>query len=76
MAHRGFLRAVPDAGLEVIDFGAEGAALAEGAYSFAKADANLLRAFNRALQGFLGSPTHRAIMRRYGFTDADVDRIL
>ncbi len=76
MAHRGFLRAAPDARLEVVDFGAEGGAAAEGAYSFAKSNADLRRAFDGALQRFLGSPEHRAIMRRYHFTDADIERVL
>jgi polar amino acid transport system substrate-binding protein len=76
MAHRGFLRAAPDAELAVVDFGADGGALAEGAYSFSKSNADLKRAFDTALGQFLGSPAHRAIMRRYDFTDADVDRVL
>jgi polar amino acid transport system substrate-binding protein len=76
MAHRGFLRAAPDARLAVVDFGADGGAAAEGAYSFAKSSADLHRAFDGALQRFLGSPEHRAIMRRYNFTDADIDRVL
>ena len=75
MAHRGFLRAAPDSGLAVVDFGADGGA-AEGAYSFAKSSANLRRAFDGALGRFLGSPEHRAIMRRFDFTDTDVDRVL
>ena len=76
MAHRGFLRTAPDARLAVVDFGAEGGAAAEGAYSFAKSNAELRRAFDGALQRFLGSPEHRAIMRRYDFTDTDIDRVL
>jgi polar amino acid transport system substrate-binding protein len=76
MAHRGFLRAAPDARLAVVDFGADGGAAAEGAYSFAKSRADLRRAFDGALQRLLGSPEHRAIMRRYDFTDADIDRAL
>ena len=76
MAHRGFLRAAPDARLAVVDFGADGGAAAEGAYSFAKSSADLRRAFDGALRRFLGSPEHRAIMRRYDFADADVERIL
>jgi polar amino acid transport system substrate-binding protein len=76
MAHRGFLRAAPDARLAVVDFGVDGGAAAEGAYSFAKANADLRRAFDGALQEFLGAPEHRAIMRRYHFADADIDRVL
>lgn len=76
MAHRGFLRGAPDARLAVVDFGAGGGAAAEGAYSFAKSNGDLRRAFDGALGRFLGSPEHRAIMRRYDFTDADVERLL
>jgi len=76
MAHRGFLRAAPDAQLDVVDFGAAGGAAAQGAYSFAKANTDLRRAFDGALQRFLGSPEHRAIMQRYDFADADIDRVL
>jgi polar amino acid transport system substrate-binding protein len=76
MAHCGFLRAAPDERLAVVDFGADGGAAAEGAYSFAKSNADLRRAFDGALPRFLGSPEHRAIMRRYHFTDADIDRVL
>jgi polar amino acid transport system substrate-binding protein len=76
MAHRGFLRAAPDARLAVMDFGADGGAAAEGAYSFAKSNVDLRRPFDGALQRLLGSPEHRAIMRRYDFSDADIDRVL
>lgn len=76
MAHRGFLRAAPDARLAVVDFGADGGAAAEGAYSFAKTNADLKRAFDGALQHFLGSPEHRAVMRRYHFADSDIDRLV
>jgi polar amino acid transport system substrate-binding protein len=75
MAHRGFLRAAPDARLDVVDFGAQGGAAARGAYSFAKSNADLRIAFDRALDRYLGSPEHRGVMRRYGFTDADIDRV-
>jgi polar amino acid transport system substrate-binding protein len=76
MAHRGFLRAAPDTRLAVVDFGAQGGAAAEGAYSFAKSSADLRHAFDGALQRFLGSPEHRAIMRRYHFSDVDIERVL
>jgi polar amino acid transport system substrate-binding protein len=76
MAHRGFLRTAPDTRLGVVDFGAEGGAVAEGAYSFAKSNADLRRAFDGVLERFLGSPEHRAIMRHYHFSDADIERVL
>jgi polar amino acid transport system substrate-binding protein len=76
MAHCGLLRAAPDDRLAVVDFGADGGVAAQGAYSFAKSNADLRHAFDGALQRILGSPEHRAIMRRYDFTDADVERVL
>jgi polar amino acid transport system substrate-binding protein len=75
MAHRGFLRASPDARLAVVDFGEQGGAAAVGAYSFAKSNTALRSAFDDALGRYLGTQAHRRIMRRYGFSDADVDRI-
>lgn len=75
MAHRGYLRAAPDPRLEVVDFGAHGAPAALGAYSFAKANVELFRAFDDALGRYLGSAEHRRIMRGYGFTDADINRV-
>jgi len=75
MAHRGYLQANPNGTLRVEDFGACGGAAALGAYSFATSNTELRKAFDNALGRYLGSPEHRRIMRRYGFTDADVDRI-
>ena len=75
MAHRGYLKANRNDMLRIEDFGASGGAAALGAYSFARSNQDLRRAFDEALGRYLGSPEHRQIMRRYGFTDADVDRI-
>ena len=76
MAHRGFLRAAPSSTPKSTTASPASGAAAEGAYSFAKSNADLRRAFDGALQRFLGSPEHRATMRRYHFTDADVERVL
>lgn len=76
MAHRGYLKATPNDALEVVNFGASGGAAALGAYSFAKSNQALRRAFDDALGRYLGSPDHRAIMRPYGFADGDTSRIL
>ncbi len=76
MAHRGSLRATPDARLDVVDFAAHGGTAALGAYSFARSNRELRGAFDDALRGYLGSPEHRSLMRRYHFSDADLDRIV
>ena len=44
-----------------------------GAFSFAKTDAALVERFNKALAAFLGSPEHKAMLARYGFTDAEIE---
>jgi polar amino acid transport system substrate-binding protein len=76
MAHRGYLTANPDDGLGVVDFGASGGAVALGAYSFSKHQGDLRQRFDEGLGHFLGTPEHRAILHRHGFTDADIDRVL
>ncbi|HEV8390628.1 MAG TPA: transporter substrate-binding domain-containing protein [Dongiaceae bacterium] len=76
MAHRGYLKAQPNSELRVVDFGAGGGATALGAYSFSKSNQDLRRAFDDVLGRYLGSPEHRAIMQRYGFAAADIDRVL
>lgn len=43
-----------------------------GAFGFRKEDVDLLHAFNRQLTAFIGSPQHRALVKPFGFTDADV----
>lgn len=75
MAHRGFLKVHPNERLAVADFADTSGVTAPGAYSFAKQQPDLREAFDRGLREFLGTPAHRAIMLRYGFTDADVDRV-
>jgi len=75
MAHRGFLRAKPDARLAVVDFAEHGAPAAVGAYSFSKSNAALRTAFDDALGRYLGGPEHRRIMQRCGFSEADIDRV-
>ena len=75
--HRGFLLREPDAGLAVVDLGARAGQLAAvGAYSFAKANDGLRRAFDAELRVYLGSSRHRAVMRRYGFGRDEFDRVL
>jgi polar amino acid transport system substrate-binding protein len=75
MAHRGFLKAHPNERLTVADFADTSGVTAAGAYSFSKQQPDLRQAFDRGLQDFLGTREHRGIMLRYGFTDADVDRV-
>lgn len=46
----------------------ESASLGIGAFAFRKEDRELLKAWNRALQGYIGTKEHLALISRFGFT--------
>jgi polar amino acid transport system substrate-binding protein len=75
-AHRGYLASHPNADLAVVDVAIEEQPPAFGAFAFAKESGDLRGAIDGALTSFLGSPEHRALVSRYGFTAAEVDRVL
>lgn len=75
-AHRGYLADRPDAALAVVDVPVAEQAPAFGAFAFAKGSRSLRDAIDSTLASYLGSSTHRALMARYGFTAAEVDRVL
>lgn len=76
MAHRGYLANRPDAPLEVIDVPTDEKQRAAGAFALAKDNAILCQHIDSCLGDLLGSAWHREMMRGYGFSDADVDRLL
>jgi polar amino acid transport system substrate-binding protein len=75
-AHRGYLAERPDARLAVVDVPVEETPPAYGAFAFAKESRSLRDAIDEALGFYLGSPAHRTLMSRYGFTATEVDRVL
>ena len=75
-AHRGYLARQPTSGLAVVDVSIEEQPPAFGAFAFAKDGGDLRNAIDEALAAFLGSPEHRALMSRYGFTTAEIDRVV
>jgi polar amino acid transport system substrate-binding protein len=75
-AHRGYLAKRPGAKLAVVDVPIDEQPPAFGAFAFAKESASLRDAIDEALASYLGSPGHRALMSRSGFTAAEVDRVL
>jgi polar amino acid transport system substrate-binding protein len=75
-AHRGYLVNRPDGSLAVVDVPVEEQPPAYGAFAFAKESRGLRDAIDGALASYLGSPEHRALMARYGFTAGEVDRVL
>jgi polar amino acid transport system substrate-binding protein len=75
MAHRGYLATAPDPRMTAIQVSDGEQPPAFGAFAFAKDATALRQAIDEALAVFLGSAEHRAIMRRYGFTDSEVARV-
>ncbi|TIT25300.1 MAG: transporter substrate-binding domain-containing protein, partial [Mesorhizobium sp.] len=76
MAHRGYLAGRPDAPLAVIDVPAEEKRPAAGAFALAKGNAPLRQRIDTCLDELLGGSWHRQMMREYGFSEGDVDRLL
>ena len=75
MAHKGFLASNPKLALEIVPISPQERPAAYGAFGFSKADDALRHAIDEALHQYLGSQEHRTMMRRYGFSDADIDLI-
>jgi polar amino acid transport system substrate-binding protein len=46
-----------------------------GGFSFNKDNADLRRAVNEQLRGYLGSADHRARMAKYGFGPSELDGV-
>ncbi len=46
--------------------------LGYGAFAFRKGETRLLSAWNSALHRFIGTPEHRRLVRRFGFTDGEM----
>jgi polar amino acid transport system substrate-binding protein len=75
-AHRGYLHGRPDAALAVVDVPVAEQPPAYGAFAFAKESRGLRDAIDAALASYLGTAAHRTLMARYGFTAAEVDRVV
>lgn len=75
-AHIGHLALHPDQGLEVVTVPTAEKPAAKGAFGFAHGDTGLRRAVDDILTAFIGTPPHRAMMHRFGFTDAEIDLLL
>lgn len=75
-AHGGFIDQHPDMRLEVVVIPSAEKEPAFGSFAFSKSDNAFLRAIDEALLVFLGSNEHRAMMKKFGFSDAEIDLIL
>ena len=74
-AHRGYLRERPDLLLSVVEIADAEKAAEIGAFAFARSATALRDRVDEELGRYLGSPGHVALMSRYGFSAADVERI-
>lgn len=75
-AHRGYLEQHPDLPFSVVDVPSDEKPPEFGAFAFAKRDSTLREAVDDVLETYLGSPEHRALVKAFGFSDADVDLIV
>lgn len=72
-AHLGYLTQNPHLDLDVVTVPPSEKPPAKGSFGFALQDAALCRAMDEILHAFIGSPRHRAMMAKFGFTDAEID---
>jgi polar amino acid transport system substrate-binding protein len=74
-AHGGFIERHPDMNLEVVAIGADEKEPAFGSFAFGKSDDAFRRAVDDALLAYLGTGEHRAMMKKFGFDDAEIDLV-
>ena len=72
-AHHGFLKTRPALDLAVIPVRVSEKAPAYGSFAFSLSGDALRMAVDGALQSYLGTNAHRAMMRRFGFEDGEID---
>lgn len=75
-AHSGFLERRPDLDLALTMVPEDEKKPAFGSFAFARSDDTFRHAVDQILGGYLGSSTHRLTMRRYGFADTEIDRLM
>lgn len=75
-AHIGYLALHPDLDLDVVTVPATEKPPAKGAFGFALGYSTLRESVDDVLTRFIGTPHHRTMMHRFGFTDAEIDLLL
>ncbi len=74
-AHAALAARSPGSPLDLVTVAAEEKPPAVGCFAFATADDAFRRAVDGVLAAYLGSAAHRSMMRRFGFSDAEVDLV-
>ena len=72
-AHLGYLEQHAHLALDVITVPASEKPPARGSFGFAPDDTALRHSVDTILEHVIGTPEHRAMMARFGFTDAEID---
>lgn len=75
-AHTGYLDLHSDSELEVVTVPSSEKVPAFGSFGFSLSDSELRAQVDDALVEFLGSDQHRSMMKRFGFTDDEVNLIV
>ncbi|MEO5757796.1 MAG: transporter substrate-binding domain-containing protein [Mesorhizobium sp.] len=76
MAHRGYLTRWPEAAFGLVEIPSAEKQPSAGAFAIAKGNAAVLQRIDACLGDLLGSPWHRQMMSRHGFSSTDIDRVL
>jgi len=74
-AHFGFIEQHPKSGLKVVCILPEEKEPSYGCFAFAKDDNAFRQSVDDALNGFLGSKAHKAMMAQFGFNSSEVDLV-
>ncbi|WP_440409687.1 transporter substrate-binding domain-containing protein [Neorhizobium petrolearium] len=74
-AHGGYLEQNRGLPLETVIVGRDEKEPAFGSFAFRKSDAIFRQAVDDALLAYLGSGEHRAMMKTFGFDDAEIDLV-
>ncbi len=72
-AHSGYLDVNPTVSCEVVIIPTTEKPPAFGCYAFSHSDDELCNRVNEVLRSYLGSASHREMMRSFGFTDSEID---
>jgi polar amino acid transport system substrate-binding protein len=75
-AHAGYLARSPERALELVTVPASEKPPAFGCFAMARHDLEFRTAVDAALGEILGTPEHREMMARYGFSEAEVDLVV
>ena len=75
-AHAGFIERNPDLDFELTVVPEAEKKPAFGSFAFGKSDDEFRNDVDCVLRAYLGSPAHRSMMSRYGFSDEDMDLLI